>query len=78
MEQDIEVLALAHWADEGLARGAPGTTSNGALRQHKARLLGAIYVAILVAHLHARKRGLGPGGGAIEIGLLKRECGDFK
>jgi len=24
------------------------------------------------------KRGLGPGGGAIEIGLLKRECGDFK
>ena len=53
---DVEVLPVADGPEEGLGRAAPGAASQGALRDHETRLVGAVPVTVLVAAKRSEKK----------------------
>jgi hypothetical protein len=54
VEADVNVLPQAHRPEESFGRGAPGASSQGALRHHEAGLLLTVDVPLLVAHFGGR------------------------
>lgn len=53
---DVEVLALPDGPEEGLGRGAAGSSPDRSLSDHEARLVGTVPVSVLIAYGQAISR----------------------
>lgn len=50
----MEVFPETDRPDEGLSGAAPGTSPDGPLREHEPRLVGSVYVTVVVPQFLSR------------------------